>query len=191
MTQHALGTFTQLWDQLDELPEDVIGEIVAGEIRATPRPNPPHVRAASALSVLVGGPFGFGIGGGSPGGWMILAEPRVRFGDDVRVPDLAGWRRERYAEPESGPYTAVPDWVCEILSPSTAAVDRGEKQPEYAGAGVAHLWLLDPLAKTLEVLRLQSDLWVVAAVHTGDTPVRAEPFDAIELDLGMVWRGSG
>ncbi len=191
MTQRALEGFELLWQQLDELSEELAGEIVAGEIRATPRPNPPHLRAASALGVLVGGPFGFGIGGGAPGGWVILAEPRVRFGDDVRVPDLAGWRREHYIEPESGPYTVAPDWICEVLSPSTAAIDRGEKQPQYARAGVSHLWLIDPLAKTLEVLRLQGELWVVAAVHTGDAMARAEPFDAIELDLGMVWRGRG
>lgn len=107
------------------------------------------------------------------------------------MPDLAGWRVKNYVEPEVGPSCVAPDWICEILSPSTAAVDRGEKQPQYGRAGVAHLWLLDPLAKTLEVLRLQGELWVVTAVHTGDAQVRAEPFDAIELDLGMVWRGRG
>ena len=98
---------------------------------------------------------------------------------------------ERYAEPDRGPYTLAPDWICEILSPSTAAVDRGEEQPLYARSSVAHLWLMDPSAKTLEVLRLGGDLWIVAAVFTGDAVVRAEPFDAIELDLGKVWRGRG
>lgn len=84
MTQRAPNSFEHLWQQLGELSQDVIGEIGGGEIRANPRPNPPHLRAASALAVLVGGPLGFGIGGGAPGGpggWVILAEPRVRFGD--------------------------------------------------------------------------------------------------------------
>ncbi len=188
MVQRAPETsFDVLWDELDGLPDEVVGEIVAGEIRATPRPDPPHLRAASGLGVFVGGAFGMGVGG--PGGWVILDEPRIRFGDELRVPDLAGWRAERYAEPDRGPYTVTPDWICEILSPSTAAVDRGEKQPLYARAGVGHLWLMDPLARTLEVLRLQGDLWVVAAVFTGESVVRAEPFDAIELDLAKVWRG--
>ncbi len=183
----ALAAFDVLWDELDRLPEDVIGEIVAGEIQATPRPGPPHLRAASGLGVFVGGAFGMGIGG--PGGWVILGEPRVRFGEELRVPDLAGWRTERYVEPERGPYVVAPDWICEIWSPSTTAVDRGEKQPLYARAGVSHLWLMDPIAQTLEVLRLQADLWVVAAVFTGASLIRAEPFDAIELDLAKVWRG--
>lgn len=179
--------FDALWEHLAELPDDVVGEIVAGEIRTTPRPDPPHLRAAAGVGVFLGGAFGMGIGG--PGGWVILAEPRIRFEDELRVPDIAGWRGERYAEPERGPYTLPPDWICEILSPSTAAVDRGEKQPLYARSRVGHLWLMDPIARTLEVLRLQGDLWVVAAVFTGEAVVRAEPFDAIELDLGKIWRG--
>ncbi|MEZ4221579.1 MAG: Uma2 family endonuclease [Polyangiaceae bacterium] len=190
MTQLAVDDLlARLWDELLTVPEDHLGEIVAGEIRLTPRPGPQHLRAAAGLGTLLGGPFGFGVGG--PGGWVVLAEPRVRFLDDVRAPDLAAWRAERYAEPERGPYTVVPDFCCEILSPSTAADDRGEKQPLYARAGVRHLWLMDPAVKTLEVLRLEGDLWVVVHVFTGDAIARAEPFDAVQLDLGAVRRGRG
>ncbi len=82
---------------------------------------------------------------------------------------------------------AAPDWVCETLSPSTAQIDRGRKLRIYAREGVAHLWLLDPIARTLEVLALERARWVVAAVHTGSDPVRAEPFAAVELDLGRLW----
>ena len=171
------------------MPEGYVGEIVGGQVRVTPRPDPPHLRAASGLGVFVGGAFGFGIGG--PGGWVILDEPRIRFVDEVRVPDLAGWHAERYRDPERGPFVVVPDWICEVLSPGTTAEDRAEKQPLYARAGVRHLWLLDPLAKTLEVLRLQGDLWVVASVFSGEARVRAEPFDAIELDLAAIWKGRG
>lgn len=181
--------FDVLWGKLDELPDEVLGEIVGGSIRAVPRPDPPHLRAASGLGIFVGGAFGMGVGG--PGGWVILDEPRIRFFDELRVPDLAGWRAERYAEPEREPYRVPPDWICEVLSPSTMAEDRSEKQPLYARAGVGHLWLMDPLAKTLEILRLQGDLWVVVAVFSGDSTVRAEPFHAVELDLARVWRGRG
>jgi hypothetical protein len=104
-----------LWERLLDVPEGYIGEIVGGEIRRVPRPNPPHIRAASGVGVLVGAPFGFGIGG--PGGWVILDEPRVRFFDEVRVPDIAGWRVERYQDPEGGPYVVIPDWICEVLRP--------------------------------------------------------------------------
>jgi len=179
--------FARLWNELLDVPEGSIGEIVAGGIHVTPRPGPPHTRAASGLGVFVGGAFGYGIGG--PGGWVILDEPRVRFADDVRVPDLAGWRADRYQDPEGGPYAVVPDWICEVLSPSTTAEDRAQKQPLYARAGVRHLWLADPEARTLEVLRLEGGLWVVVSVLAGEGRVRAEPFDAIELDLGAVWRG--
>lgn len=178
--------FDELWRELVALPDDLVGEIVAGEIVASPRPDPPHVRSQSNLQTLLGGPFGFGLGG--PGGWVLVTEPRVRFGDEVRVPDLAGWRRERYAEPEHGPYEVVPDWICEVLSVSTAAIDRAEKLPLYARSGVGHVWLVDPAAKTLEVLRRQGDLWLVLGVYAGEARVRAEPFESFELELGLLWR---
>ncbi len=174
------------WEDLDALPEDVVGEIVDGEILATPRPDLPHTQAASGLGVVIGAPFGFGIGG--PGGWLILDEPRIRFGEDVRVPDLAGWRRERWVDvPRRGPIPLVPDWICEVLSPSTESEDRTTKLALYARAKVGHVWLVSPGARTLEVLRLEGSRWLLVGSHAGDERVRAEPFDAVELDLAPLW----
>ena len=105
------------------------------------------------------------------------------------VPDLAGWRRERVPEiPDVAAVGLPPDWVCEVLSPSTAKIDRSRKMRHYAAAGVRHVWLVDPLATTLEIYRLDSQGWRLIETHAGDVVVRAEPFDAVELDLGGLWR---
>lgn len=178
-------SFDELWEALLLVPEGKVGEIVDGEIVETPRPDHPHVGALSDLGFLLGASFKFGIGG--PGGWVILHEPGIRFGDDMRIPDLAGWRRERFVAPRSGPYVVVPDWICEGLSPSTARSDRTEKLPLYARHGVRHVWLLDAVVQTLEIYRLEVDHWILVATHGANAKVRAEPFDAVELDLALVW----
>ncbi len=175
---------------IEALPEHLVGEIIGGRLVASPRPSPIHVRSASDLGALLSFPFRFGRGG--PGGWWIIAEPELHFGKDILVPDLAGWRRERMPVlPETAWFELAPDWVCEVLSPSTARFDRGEKLGLYAREKVAHLWLLDPLARLLEVFRLEGGNWVLVSVHTESAVVRAEPFDAIELDLDLVWGGGG
>lgn len=173
------------WDDLLDVPEGYIGEIIAGELIMTPRPAPPHIKAASELGGLLVGSFRFGMGG--PGGWVILDEPRIAFGEDIRVPDLAGWRQERYAAPEQGPYTVIPDWIGEVLSPSTARSDRGEKLDLYLACGVRHVWLIEPRARTIEVFRAHEQGWLRVKVFTRPEKVRAEPFDAIELDLALLW----
>lgn len=173
------------WDDLLDVPEGYVGELVAGEIIMHPRPDPPHVGAASDLGALLGSAFRFGIRG--PGGWVILDEPRIRFGNDIRVPDLAGWLADRFVRPGSGPYRVSPDWICEVLSPSTARQDRAEKMPLYARHRVRHAWLLDAVAKTLEVYRLERGRWLLADTFAGDAKVHAEPFDAVELDLNDLW----
>jgi Uma2 family endonuclease len=171
---------------LIEVPEHYVAEMFDGELYASPRPALPHARAASVLGVELGGAFDRGRYG--PGGWMILDEPELHFGNDVLVPDLAGWRRERLPAVPAGAFlTLPPDWVCEVLSPSTEAIDRDKKLRIYARQGVAHAWLLDPLRKTLEVLSLESGAWVELAVHEGHGGVRAPPFAAIELELGALW----
>ena len=107
---------------------------------------------------------------------------------DVVVPDIAGWRRERMPTiPSVAYFTLAPDWLCEVLSPSTKAIDRRKKLPIYAREGVGHVWLVDPLLQTLEVLRLESERWSLVAAHEADAKVRAEPFDAIELALRALW----
>ena len=172
---------------LEGLPANVVGELVAGVLYASPRPAPLHASASSALGEELGPPFRRGRGG--PGGWVILDEPEVHLADDVVVPDLAGWRRERMPEmPIDRPYFVLsPDWVAEVLSPSTAALDRGAKLRLYAREHVTHVWLIDPVAKTLEVLRLDGPSYRVVQVEVGDVAVRAEPFDAIELELASLW----
>lgn len=179
-------TFEELWEELKLVPEGYIGEIVNGEVVQTPRPKYPHVLATSTLGMMIGTPFQLGSGG--PGGWVILDEPPVRFGDELRVPDLAGWRLERFVEPtEDAAVTVVPDWICEALSPTTARVDRVEKLPLYARHGVRHVWLIDARLCTLEVFRLENGHWALVAAHGAAEKVRVEPFDAIELDLALLW----
>lgn len=167
-------------------PEHLVAEIVDGILYTNPRPAAPHARATSTLGMDVGGPFDRGRGG--PGGWHILDEPELHFGADILVPDLAGWRRERMPSvPRAAFFTLAPDWLCEVLSPGTAALDRGRKLPVYARERVPFVWFVDPDAKTLEILHLDGDTYRVQAVHAGADRVRARPFEAIELELEGLW----
>lgn len=175
------------YEDLQAAPRHKVAEIIAGELRLSPRPAKPHAAAASALGEELGPPFKRGRGG--PGGWILLDEPELHLREDILVPDLAGWRRERLPvltndEPF---FTLPPDWVCEVLSRATSRSDRSEKLPIYAREGVSHAWLVDPLDRTLEVLRLDGGRWSILAVHRDDERIRAEPFDAIELELGVLW----
>jgi Uma2 family endonuclease len=173
---------------LERLPPHKVGEILGGVLIVSPRPAFPHAAAASALGEELGPPFKRGRGG--PGGWILLDEPELHLGagPDVVVPDLAGWRRERMPEMPNAPFaTLAPDWICEVLSPSTEAVDRGDKLPIYAREGVRHAWLVDPILRTLEVLRLDAGGWRIVGTSRDHARIRAEPFDAVELDLAVLW----
>src|ERR1017187_611152 len=148
------------YDDVLAAPEHVVAEVVNGVLHTQPRPGAPHARASSRLGIDLGGPFDRGKGG--PGGWIILDEPELHLHGDVLVPDLVGWRRTRMPElPDASSFELPPDWVCEVLSPSTAAVDRAEKMPIYARERVAHAWLVDPIPKTLEAFGLEDNRWVV------------------------------
>jgi len=173
-------------DVLDA-PDDKIAEILNGELRLSPRPRVGHQSVSSNLGMELGPPFGRGRGG--PGGWIILDEPELHLGEDILVPDLAGWRRDRLPSLDGdAPYlTLAPDWLCEVLSPSTETMDRADKLPIYAAAAVGHVWLINPRQRTLEVLRLHEGKWLTLAVHRDDQRVRAEPFEAIELELAVLW----
>src|SRR5262245_19205340 len=103
---------------LAALPDNVVGEIIEGEVVTSPRPSFSHAAVATGLAAAVAPPFQYGDGG--PGGWWILVEPELHLGDDVVVPDLGGWRRERLPDLAGVTHTeVVPDWICEILSPRT------------------------------------------------------------------------
>jgi Uma2 family endonuclease len=167
-------------------PAHLVAQVIDGVLVTMPRPAAPHARAASTLGMDVGGPFDRGRGG--PGGWHILDEPELHLGADIVVPDLAGWRRERMPTlPRGAFFTAAPDCLCEVLSPSTAGIDRGSKLAIYAREQVPHVWFVDPEARTLEVLTLDGPTYRLTAVHHGDARVRAEPFEAVELELGALW----
>lgn len=174
------------YEDLEKLSPDVIGELVDGVLYASPRPALRHSRAATLLTEKLVGPFDQGRG--RPGGWLLLFEPELHLRRDVLVPDLAGWRRERVPElPDTASFALAPDWVCEVLSPSTLVLDRGLKMGVYAREGVKHLWLVDPAAHMLEVYRLEGSRWLLLDTHVGDKAVRAEPFDSVVLELGAVW----
>lgn len=171
---------------LERLPPHTVGELVDGVLHAHPRPASRHARAASTLGEELGPPFNRGRGG--PGGWIILDEPELHLASDVLVPDLAGWRRERMPEmPDVAAFELPPDWACEVLSESTSAFDRGDKLPIFAREKVGHVWFVDPIVKTLEVLRLDGETYRILATHRDDAKVRAEPFGAIELELAALW----
>lgn len=180
------ATYADVYD----VPDNFVAEILDGDLYASPRPAIPHAHAASVLLGELIGPFHRGRHG--PGGWVILYEPELHFANDVLVPDLAGWRRGRMPEAPADAYvTLAPDWVCEVLSPSTEKIDRGAKLRIYAREGVLHAWLVDPLRRTLEVLSLESRSWVLLETHEGNVGVRAPPFGANELELGALWTGGG
>jgi Uma2 family endonuclease len=176
------------YDDLRAVPSNLVAEIIHGALITHPRPAAPHTRAASRLGVDLGGPFDRGRGG--PGGWVLLDEPELHLrGGHVLVPDLAGWRRERMPRVplEAAAFELAPDWVCEVLSPSTEALDRAEKMPIYAAERVSHVWLVDPIVRTLEVHRLDGETYRVVGTWREAAVVRAEPFAAIELELAALW----
>ena len=172
-------------DVLDA-PAHRVAEILGGTLYTHPRPAMPHALARSSLGADLSNPFQFGRGG--PGGWWIIHEPELHFGEDILVPDLAGWRRERMPEyPDTACVTLAPDWICEVLSPSTRKLDLHGKRPVYAREGVAHLWLVEPMDRTLEAFELREGQWVLIATAQDDDPISIRPFDAVTFSLGDLW----
>ena len=171
---------------IEALPPNMVGQIIYGVLHAHPRPAPRHARAAGRALSELDGPFDRGRGG--PGGWIILGEPELHLGPHVVVPDLAGWRRERLTPfPTTAYIETPPDWICEVLSPSTQAIDRTDKLAVYAGFGVKHCWYVDPIARTLEVLALTGDKWLLAATFKNADAVTAPPFEAHTFALDVLW----
>ena len=174
------------YEDLLAAPAHLVAEIINGELVTSPRPASRHARASSSIGGELYGPFDRGRGG--PGGWIILDEPELHVLGHVLVPDIAGWRRARMPEmPDAKAFELAPDWTCEVLSPSTAKIDRVDKVPIYAQAGVSHVWLVDPVLQTLEALRLESGGYRLIETWQGSAKARIEPFDAIELELSALW----
>jgi Uma2 family endonuclease len=175
------------YDDVLSSPEHVVAEVVFGTLYQNPRPATAHVLAASAIGEELGPPFKRGRGG--PGGWMILDEPELHLGEHIVVPDLGGWRRERLPDVPLVPYLELaPDWVCEVLSPSTRALDRGQKLRVYADCGVGFVWFVEPMEKLIEVLELDGPTYRIIDSAEGEAAARLKPFDAIEFPLSALWQ---
>lgn len=174
------------YEDILALPSGLTGQIVDGELHVSPRPANPHATASSTLGMDIGSAYQRGRGG--PGGWWIVFEPEIHLGRDIVVPDLAGWRRSRLpAIPPEAFFTLAPDWVCEILSPSTASFDRVKKMRVFAREKVGHAWLVDPIARTLEVYEQSEGRWILLSAHEGTETVRVAPFAEIDLVLPDLW----
>lgn len=181
-----------LYEQLIELPETLVGEIIGNRLYTQPRPSGYHAVSGMGITDEISGPFQRGRGG--PGGWLILNEPELHLVRDreVLVPDIAGWRRERLPHaPRGHRFEVPPDWVCEILSPHTLKKDRALKMPVYARYGVGYCWLVDPFQRTLEVFVLEQGRWRLEGVYADDARVAVPPFAAITIDLSGWWEDDG
>lgn len=186
----------------DPREELVICEVIRGEEMMSPRPARRHIKASTRLATLLCSRYDNQLGPplGGPGGWVLLAEPELHLeGEDPVVPDVAGWREQRAPEEDTdeAAYLTAPDWVCEILSPRTRTWDREKKMPFYAFHRVGHLWMLDPIARSLEVYALGRRGWELLGTHGGEQVVRVEPFEQMDLPLFLLWaarrprRGAG
>jgi Uma2 family endonuclease len=175
------------YEDLLQVPDHLVAEIVDDELVTSPRPSVRNAAASSVLQSALSAAFDRRVGG-TPGGWVILFEPELHIVGQILVPDISGWRQERLPVlPDAAFFELAPDWICEVLSPSTAALDRTRKMHHYARAGVSHLWFLDPQPETLEIFRLDGGSWRLVTSVAGAVRIAAEPFDAVELDLGRVW----
>ena len=181
-----------MYEDLMQVPDTKVAEILDGELFVSPRPASPHAWAGTAIGSFVHSGFHGDrdpLAPGRPGGWWIVFEPELHFVEDVLVPDIAGWRRERMPVFPSVPFfTLAPDWVCEVVSPSTGRIDRSRKMRIYGREGVAHLWLVDPLVRTVESYRRNDGgLWLVDGVWGGAESVRVAPFAEVALPLARFW----
>jgi Uma2 family endonuclease len=174
------------YDDLLKVPDHLVAEIVEGELFTSPRPGKPHERAGGAIFSALLQAFDHGSNG--PGGWRVAFEPEIHLAGDVFVPDVAGWHTARATEDEDhiAAWTIAPDWVCEVISPSTGRLDRLRKMPAYARRGVMNAWLVDPSLHTIEAYRLEQSRWVLLGTF-GDEPANIEPFEAIEFPIQTLW----
>lgn len=171
---------------LEAVHPNLVAEIIHGALVTHPRPAPRHAVASISLGNELLNPFQKGRGG--PGGWIFMVEPELHLGSNVLVPDIVGWRCEHLPTlPETAYIETPPDWVCEVLSASTEFFDRGAKRDIYARAGVAHLWLINPVAQQLEAFQLTAGRWLLQSTVVGADEVKIPPFDAAPFSLGLLW----
>lgn len=184
---YALKKLRASYADIEALPAHITGELIAGQLYTQPRPFLPHAHAIGTIFSELRNPFFKKYGG--PGGWILVIEPEIHFrSGDVLVPDLAGWRRERWITPANKQHiTLAPDWVCEVLSESTEVVDRGIKMEIYGQHHVSHVWLIDPIECIVEVYRHEQGQYSRTQYAQGSQSVRLEPFASLELELSSLW----
>ncbi len=171
---------------IEAAPEHLIAEIIEGRLETQPRPSLRQNATSFSLGDELGAPFQKGRGG--PGGWVFFNEPEVKFGSDILVPDIAGWRVERLnGYPDTNWFEVAPDWLCGVLSASTEKRDRTVKLRIYAEAGVSHVWLIDPRQQLLEAFELREGRWLLLGAWSGGETVCVAPFNAITIALGDLW----
>ncbi len=181
------------YQDIIDLPEHVTGELIDGELYAHARPALPHTRTASYLQVIVAARFQLGFGGpgepSGPGGWCIVNEPELHLDGNVFVPDIAGWRASRMPSMNEGQgFRVPPDWVCEVLSPSTRMHDRLRKSNHYARLGIPHMWIVDPVEKTLEVYEVNGNgRYELVNGGSGSESDAFAPFQAVPMCLAPWW----
>jgi Uma2 family endonuclease len=172
------------YDELRALPEGVKAEIIEGDLVTMPPLRPRHANVQGTLRRFIGGPFHDDDGFGGPGGWWIFIDVDVALSAHTIVrPDVVGVRRERLPDPDVLPIPVVPDWICEVLSPSNAPHDRVIKRRLYAHHGVRWYWLVDPAERVLEALELRDGLWVNVGIYDETDTARVPPFEAVELPM--------
>lgn len=183
-----LGRRATLEDLLAIPEEHRHHEIIDGELVEKASPSFEHGRTQGMLWGFVGS-FDRKPSASRPGGWWLAIEVEVSLApDEVYRPDVAGWRRDRVPEcPRGSPIVVRPDWIAEVLSPSNARNDRFFKLNRYHHHRVPHYWIVDPVEEVLTIYRWTDDGYLVVLVAGVDDRVRAEPFDAIELDVGALF----
>lgn len=175
-------------DAVAAVDDRLVAEVLAGELHTFPRPRARHAVTGTRLAAILGPAFD----GGGPNStdWVLLNEPELHLGDgpDIVVPDQAGWRRERMPKvPDVAAFTLAPDWVCEVLSPSTERIDRGKKLAIYLRERVGHLWFVAPDTELLEVYTLDGDSYRLSGTWSQDDVVNAPPFESLDLPLTRLW----